>query len=109
MQLPDVTGSVGDQAVVLSHREAEMDRALRTGGYLAAAMLGMSLLMLLVGLGMAARPEVFVALGLDDTAKVGLAVALTAGLGVLASTMLGRVLRLLEGNLGGNGEPSDEL
>ncbi len=72
-----------------------MSRTLHAGSYLAAALLGISLLLLLMGLGMSARPEIFAGLGLRDTAKAGLALALTAGIGVLGSAILGWVLNLL--------------
>jgi len=75
-----------------------MSRALRIGSYLAAALLGASLLLLLLGLGMAARPEAFAALGIQDTPKAGLAIALSAGIAAIGSTLLRRVLDLLEGD-----------
>ncbi len=76
-----------------------MVRALRAGSYLVAILLGVSLLLVLVGLAMAARPEFFGGLGLVTTAKTGMVVALAAGFTAIASAVLGWILDLLRGTL----------
>ncbi len=77
-----------------------MGRVLRAGNYIVAALLVVSLLMLLAGLAMAARPEAFSDLALRDTGKSGMVIALAGGVGTVASAVLGRVLELLRGSLG---------
>lgn len=76
-----------------------MARTLQAGTYLVAALLVTSLLMLLAGLGMAARPEAFEGLGLRDTDKTGMVVALVGGIGVIASAVLRWILDLIRGSL----------
>jgi hypothetical protein len=72
-----------------------MGRALQAGTYLAMAVLIGSVALLLLGLSMAARPESFMGLGLDDPGKTGLVVALMAGAGVVGGSVLNRILDLL--------------
>jgi hypothetical protein len=72
-----------------------LDRVLQAGTYLAFAVLILSVGLMLLGLGMAARPEAFTALGLDDTGKSGLTVAFVAGAGAIGGAILSRVLDLL--------------
>ncbi len=78
-----------------------MVAALRAGTYLVAIVLAISVLLLLTGLAMAARPEIFATLGLHDTAKVGMALALVGGIGAVASAILSRVLDLVRASMGG--------
>ncbi|MCL4371281.1 MAG: hypothetical protein M1380_10315 [Chloroflexi bacterium] len=76
-----------------------MVSALRAGTYLVVLLMALSLLLLLAGLGMAARPESFAGLGLTETAKAGMAIALVGGVGAIASALLSWVLKLLRGTL----------
>jgi hypothetical protein len=76
-------------------REVTMARVLQAGTYLAMVVLIASMGLMLLGLGMAARPESFAGLGLDDPGKSGLVVALVAGAGVIGGAVLGRILGLL--------------
>lgn len=76
-----------------------MVSALRAGTYLVAILMILSLLVLVAGLGMAARPEVFAGLGLRETAKIGMVIALGGGLGVMGSVLVNWVLNLVRGTL----------
>ena len=75
--------------------EVPMGRVLQVASYLAAILLGISILMLLLGLGIAARPELFGMLGSYANPKVGLSLALSAGITAIGSALLSRVLILL--------------
>lgn len=77
-----------------------MARGLQVGANLADAVLVVSLLLLVVGLMMAARPELFGYLGLHTTAKTGLQIALVSGFGAIASALVGRILAVLRSSLG---------
>ena len=83
-----------------------MARALQVGKYLATATLAASLMLLMVGLGMAARPELFAWLGVDATTRTGLAIALAAGIVATASAAFGRVLESLSTEAGDQNGPS---
>ena len=78
-----------------------MARLLRFGVYLATAVLAFCLLLLISGLAMGARPEIFTDLGLKDARKTGFALALVAGIGAVGSTAFIRILRLVLDNLDG--------
>ncbi len=75
-----------------------MAHALQAGIYLAAALLAVSILLLVAGFAMVARPEAFGGLGLSNPSRTGLEIALMAGFGILAGAALGRILGLLQGN-----------
>ncbi len=76
-----------------------MVRALRAGTYLLVLLLALSLLALVVGLGMAARPESFAGLGFGATAKTGMVIALIGGAGTIASALLNWMLDLFRATL----------
>lgn len=73
-----------------------MDRALQVAAYLAGAVLIVSLISLLLGLAMAARPESFEMLGSIDARRTGLVIALAAGAAIIISGITGRILWLLQ-------------
>ncbi len=73
---------------------------MRTGSYLATSILVACLVALVVGLLMGARPEAFAVLGLEEPGKTGFVVALVAGIGAIASSILGQVLNLVRTSLG---------
>ncbi|MGE5620629.1 MAG: hypothetical protein ACM3US_15385 [Sphingomonadaceae bacterium] len=81
-----------------------MARALRVGVYLVALLLAASLILLLAGLAMAARPEAFEEFVPNDTSKTGMVVALAGGIGTIVSAALGWVLNLIRGSLGDQNE-----
>lgn len=76
-----------------------MASVLRAGGYLISVLIALSLLLLLVGLGMAARPESFISLGFRETAKTGMVIALIGGVGAIGGVLLNWVLKLLRSSL----------
>jgi hypothetical protein len=76
-----------------------MVSALRAGTYLVAVLLAVSVLVLLAGLGMAARPEAFAGFGLQDTAKTGMVLALVGGIGAMGAAALSRILMILRGTV----------
>ena len=73
--------------------------ALRAGSYLVTVLLIASLVLVAMGLAMAARPEVFAPLGFRDTAKIGMVFALAGGVGGIGSVLLSWVLKLVRGTL----------
>lgn len=83
-----------------------MARVLQVGKYLATAPLGISLMLMMVGLGMAARPELFAWLGINATTRTGLALALAAGIVATVSAAFGRVLESLNTEAGDQNGPT---
>lgn len=77
-----------------------MARLLRIGTFLATALLASCLLLLVAGLAMGARPEIFTDLGLKDAGKTGFVLALVAGIGAIASTVFIQILHLVLDNIG---------
>lgn len=76
-----------------------MARVLRIGVYLGNALLVFCLLLLAMGLAMGARPEAFADLGVRDAGKTGFVLALAAGIGVIGSTVIIRILQLVLDNV----------
>jgi hypothetical protein len=75
-------------------------RALQAAILLANALLGVSILAMLLGLTMSARPELFAGLGDSASSRNGLTVALVSGFGAVACAMLARLLELIAGSVG---------
>ncbi|GEM_PF-5315575 len=85
-----------------------MARIVQSSIFLASALLGSCMLLLMVGLSMAARPDTFAGLGLEEVGKTGLAIALAAGVGAVLSTVLIRILQLIHDNMEDHAEPEAE-
>jgi hypothetical protein len=73
--------------------------ALQVGSCAVAFLLALSILAVVVGLGMAARPESFAGLWSPDTAKAGMVLSLAGGSGILVSAILGRMIDLIRASL----------
>ncbi len=86
-------------ALLGREREVSVVRALQVAAFLAAGLLGLSVLALLTALVLIARPELFVGLGTTPDSRTALGMALLAGFGVLASAVIGGILSLLRGTL----------
>ncbi len=72
-----------------------MERALRTGSFLTAAITVLAVIMLVAGLVVSARPEIGAAVGLSVTSRDGLVIALASGAIAIAGAIVGHVLNLL--------------
>lgn len=76
-----------------------MARALQASSILVNVIAGVALAGLVVGLVIAARPELLAGLRIALTSRDGLGIALTSGAVAIAAALLGRVLSLLHDNI----------
>lgn len=76
-----------------------MARLLRAGTLLATILLVLCVLLIATGLAMGARPDAFTNLGLKEADKIGFVLALLAGFGAIAATVIIRILNLMLNNL----------
>ncbi|HEX2987882.1 MAG TPA: hypothetical protein VHS06_06900 [Chloroflexota bacterium] len=74
-------------------------RALQAAIYLANVLLGISILALLLGLVLAARPELFAGFGDSASSRTGLAIALAGGFGAILCTVMAHLLELIAGSV----------
>lgn len=81
-----------------------MDSILLVSSRLANLVSILFLVLLLAGLAMEARPEMFDWVRLGSTDREGLAIALVGGLGAIGFAVLAQVLSLLRGALGDDGD-----
>lgn len=73
--------------------------ALQVGSYAVAFLLALSILAVVAGLAMAARPESFASFWGSDTVKAGMVLSLAGGGGILVSAILGRMIDLIRASL----------
>ncbi|HEX2923981.1 MAG TPA: hypothetical protein VHS28_08140 [Chloroflexota bacterium] len=74
-------------------------RALRAAILLANVLLGISILAMLVGLTLSARPELFAGLWESASSRNGLAIALAGGFGAVSCAVVARLLESIAGSI----------
>lgn len=85
-------------------KEGCMDSILLVSSRLANLVSVLFLVLLLAGLAMEARPELFDWVRLVSTDREGLAIALVGGIGAIGFAIIAQVLSLLRGALGDDGD-----